>query len=637
MTLLSPASAVVSSVVAPPTVAALLLCAAARLAELNLRRPTTDEILAATGASRSRAYELKPRVEALLSEVARPVGRPSKLGPTPAPTALDLAGQMLDYVLNNLGCVSGPHGSRRYSDGLRHHVLELIAKHPDVPMHAVVEAIRIPLGTLKDWGRSLDTTLPDERVEVESTTGQAESESTAPGSNPRLAQVQTVLTEWKRWDGGFTGFCEHLRQHCAIPFGRSQIATILEACGVRMPRRRQGRSPDETALHNAFETFFPHAQWVGDGTQVVIEVDGVARVYNIELNVDAYSAAFVGAHVSPTEDSEAVIAAFQDARDSTGVQPIALLLDNKPSNHIPDVDDALQPTSRIRATSDRPQNKAHAEGAFGLLKPTLEGLTLAGSSPDELAASFLRALVIVAGRAINHRPRKDRQGRSRVQLLDDTPSAEDVERAKQALEKRMRRQELARKTRAARQDPVVRATIADAYSRLGLDDPDGHLLTATARYPLDAAVEGIAIFESRQRMNKLPAGVDARYLLGIIRNIDGENDTWDLAMALWDERVRAGDRIARLLDQERNGLTEQHRTAEDQLLACIERALTDSRRLQSFFWLTAAADLIRAEPDHDQHRLFRLAARRIAAAHSIERARRITAQRFLAAKLRPLR
>jgi hypothetical protein len=38
--------------------------------------------------------------------------------------------------------------------------------------------------------------------------------------------------------------------------------------------------------------------------------------------------------------------------------------------------------------------------------------------------------------------------------------------------------------------------LADAYHHLDLDDPDGHLLTATARYPIDAVVEAIVLSDN---------------------------------------------------------------------------------------------------------------------------------------------
>lgn len=44
----------------------------------------------------------------------------------------------------------------------------------------------------------------------------------------------------------------------------------------------------------------------------------------------------------------------------------------------------------------------------------------------------------------------------------------------------------ARQTLAARQNPEVRAALADAFARFSFADPDGELLNAIARYPLDA-------------------------------------------------------------------------------------------------------------------------------------------------------
>ena len=366
-------------------------------------------------------------------------------------------------------------------------------------------------------------------------------------------------------------------------------------------------------------------------------VNGELFVFNLELNVDPYSGAFIGAEVSGTEDSHAVIQTFRDAIEETGTQPIALLLDNKPSNHVDVVAEILGDTLLIRATPFRPENKAHCEGAFGLLKPNLEGLTLKGDSPEVLAASFLRAIVIAAARAINNRPRKDRGGRTRVDLLGDEPTTEEIEDARSALEERLRKQELARETTAARQDPVVRATIEAAYVRLNLDDPQGHLLTATARYPLDAIVEGIAIFEAKQRAGTLPAGVDARYLLGIVHNVSQERETWELALSLWKERAAARDRITVMLENRRRQVERDASSTERCIIEYIDHALLAEGRIERFFWLGAATDLITDRPNGTHLQLFRLAARRIAAAHSVSSETRNLSQRFIAAKILPLR
>jgi hypothetical protein len=613
------------------SIASLLVLAVSWLRELGLLHPTVEQVLDATGASRSRAYELLPRLEASLEQLARSPGRPKRQAREPAPP--NLTTELLQYVYTHPGCVGGGDARRRYSRGLRLFVLEQIETHKDVPLESIAESTAIPLGTLKDWLRGEQTAVS---TEVDDEMG----EPTAP--DPRGPQIETILAEWERWDGGFSAFCDHVQLHCRVPFGRTLIGRILEANGLRHRQRRSGRSPDELALRGAFETFFPHAQWIGDGTAlgvavaIPVEVQGELHVFNLELAVDAYSGAFVGAHISAVEDSQAVIQAFQDAIDATGERPLALLLDNKPSNHTGDVLGAAGDTLVIPATPYRAQNKAHCEGGFGLLKPTLEGLVLRGSAKAELAASYLRNLVTAVCRAINHRPRADRGGRSRVELLGDTPSAEEVDQARQALADRLRRQTKARETKAARQDPVVRDTLADAYERLGLDDPTGNILTATARYPLEAVVEAVALFEGRRRAQTLPDTADARYLLGIAKNIATERESWEIAVALWDARVAARDAVALHLDRRRRDLDARLHEPFDLIRACVDRAVESCGRLDRFFWLTAAADVIAAQPKASHENLFRLAARRIAATYALASRHRTAAIRFLAAKLHPL-
>jgi hypothetical protein len=75
--------------------------------------------------------------------------------------------------------------------------------------------------------------------------------------------IQTILSEWDAWEGKFLPFCDHLAEHFRVPYKRTAIAAVLEAHGIRLRRPRVGRSPDETALRESFETFFP-AQWVAE-------------------------------------------------------------------------------------------------------------------------------------------------------------------------------------------------------------------------------------------------------------------------------------------------------------------------------------------------------------------------------------
>ena len=119
----------------------------------------------------------------------------------------------------------------------------------------------------------------------------------------------------------FSDFCAYLKADCRVPYGPTLVSSILFARGLRTPARREGRSPDERALRDAFEVFFPNAQWVGDGSQVALELSGARHVFNLELLVDSYSGAFVGASLGDQEDSEAVALAMADAKATTNATP----------------------------------------------------------------------------------------------------------------------------------------------------------------------------------------------------------------------------------------------------------------------------------------------------------------------------
>jgi hypothetical protein len=606
-------------VVSPLLAAGLILAALPHLAGVHLSAPSATEVIDACGVSRSQAYALRARIWAVIPECQRPPGRPAD-APAP-PTPPELRGQVLQFVYAHPGCVHGGPERRRYSDAFRLFVLDRAAEHVGLSLPSLAEGICIPEETLRDW-------LRGDRPHVHP------PPTAAVDRSPTIPQVETVLNAWDSWQGGFLTFCEHVQIELRIPFSRALLSEILEANGSRVPRRRRGRSPDESGLRGQFETFFAGAQWVGDGKTVVAEVDGERVACNLELHVDAHTGAFVGLVVTPTEDAAAVVQAFEDAVATTGEAPLALLLDNKPSNHAPEVDQALGETARIRATPFRPPNKAHVEGAFGLFAQTIPDIVLATEDPVALVRQVVLLVATTWARATNRRPRADRGKQSRFGLYGaDPPSEADVTRAREALQERRRRQELARQTLAARQDPVVRDVIADAFTRFGLVDPEGHLLNAVARYSLDHVLAGIATYTAKFGARTLPPGADARYLLGIVRNIAHEDEGWQMARELWRARLLERDRALQRLQDDADRLAEDQ-DPEPLVKSYVDRALATSRRGDRLFWLTAVADVLNAEPEpHLAEPLFRLAARRISATHAVDQRERLAAIRFLAANV----
>jgi hypothetical protein len=627
--------------VSPLVQAAVLLVARILCKHFTLPHASTEEILATTGASRSRAYELCAALLALLPTLMRPCGRPAQSNGAPPAHAEtnDITGAVLRYVMQHPGCVRASGERQGYSDAFRHFIIELREQHPHLAIETFSRLCEIPLGTAKPW-------LAQPRVISSSSTAAssaAEKDTTSASDDHQARQthIETILTEWKKWHGTFLDFTKHVSHHLRVPMGRQLIAHILEAHGVRLPRKRTGRSPDELALRNAFETFFPGAQWVGDGKTVRVVLDREHFTFNLQLDVDAHTGAWVGLSVRDHEDSAAVIESFESGVATTGAAPLAQLLDNKPSNHTTEVDAVLTPvgTVRMRATPERPQNKAHVEGAFGLFSQEVPPIELDTSKGGHSVARALLLLVAMTfARAINHRPRADRGGLSRVELYADKPTDEQIDQARRALAERCRRQELARATLEARQRPEVRALLDDHFERLGLLDPERNVRQAIARYPLDAIADGIAIFTGKRRAGTLPEGVDARYLLGIVRNVAAQREGECVSEALLALRLEARDRALASLEVERAAVCMPIRADHDIIADCVARALASERSLDRLFWLQTLANAVRQRAEAAEHRdyLFFAAARLINTTFQASPHERQNAVRFLADRLVPL-
>lgn len=449
--------------------------------------------------------------------------------------------------------------------------------------------------------------------------------------------MQTVLDAWRSWEGSFVDFCQHVRHDLRVPFGIHLVRRILNVHAQRTTARRPGRSPDELALRGAFRTFFAGAQWVGDGMQVPVIIDEQRFVFNLELDVDAHTAALVGASVRDEEDSAAVVDAFADGRVTTGAPPLALLLDNRPSNHTPQVDAALGDTLRIRATLARPQNKAHVEGAFGLFSQILPLLVLdMRQDPRHIARTLLLLVVDVWARTTNHRPRRARKGNSRVDLYAQTPTPEQIDEARQALRQTLERQEQARRTLEARRRPDILALLDDAFAELELLDPERHVRLAIAGYPRDPIVNGIAIFRGKKHARTLPDGVDARYLLGIVKNVTAKTEGEYIAEELFDQRTQMRDRILAPLIAERDALLAKGDLSTT-IATCVDHALAIPTSLERRFWLDSLAAAIAAQPEPARRDLFLNAARRIEATFSLAPDERHDAVRYVADRLIPLR
>jgi hypothetical protein len=250
--------------------------------------------------------------------------------------------------------------------------------------------------------------------------------------------------------------------------------------------------------------------------------------------------------------------------------------------------------------------------------------------------ALLSLVAEVWARTTNHRPRRARKGSSRVDLYALAPTAEQIDAARQALRETLERQQRARRTLEARRRPEILALLDHAFAELELLDPERHVRLAIAGYPRDPIVNGIAIFRCKKRSNTLPDGVDARYLLGIVKNVTAKTEGECLAEELFDQRTQMRDRILAPLIAERDALLAKG-DVSNTIATCVDQALAIPTSLERRFWLDALAAAIAAQPEPARRELFLSAARRIEATFSLTPDQRHDTVRYLADRVIPLR
>src|SRR5690606_33807059 len=252
-----------------------------------------------------------------------------------------------------------------------------------------------------------------------------------------------------------------------------------------------------------------------------------------------------------------------------------------------------------------------------------------------LARRLVDIVVGTWARTTNHRPRRDRDGRSRVDLYADPPTHEQIEQARSELRDLADRQERARKTLLARRRPEVLSLLDDYFERLGLSDPERHFRIVIAGYPTNAIADGLIIFETKRRASTLPDGADARYLLGIVKNVAAKTEGEILAALLYDGRMEIRDRLLAPL----RALREPLRSEPDPnrvLGTCVEYAMDTSSRMERCFWLDAIIETLRDQPDADRRKRYLYAARLIEATYAATPRERHDAVRYVADRLIPV-
>ncbi|MDI1289398.1 MAG: hypothetical protein PSX37_05530, partial [bacterium] len=497
-------------------VAATFLVARELLPQWEKWPSSTSEVIEMTGAGRTQALTMRDRLREQLPDLLGTPGRPSAVPDASNKLALTYA--ILDYVYDHPGAVFRVEKRLTYADSFRRHILDLRAEMaPELSLEDFSMAARLPLGTLKEWLR-----LPQPGVTI-SEAAASDEQPSVDDDDPtiRSLHLRLIIKNWKPWKGSFQAFCEMLRAEHRLPYGNTFIGDVLH--GFRLRERKPRLQVEAPWSSETFRVFFPGAQWIGDGTDVVIHWNGETFIFNLEALTDGASNATVGFTVSDSEDENALRLAYEAGLVTTAAAavpvPIGILLDNRPSNHCPAAQADMPGTIIQRSTPGRGQSKAPIEGAFGLFQQAMPTLSVTGKTPREMARAALHLVFTAWFRGRNGKPRKKLDGLSPTEsYLKARPTPQEMHELRVWFEEHERRQDRARQTREARLDPVRLELLTRGLAELGIPDPERRLTLALAGYAREAIIQGLAIFRAKQTLGTLPADADAgRYLGGIIR------------------------------------------------------------------------------------------------------------------------
>jgi len=311
------------------------------------------------------------------------------------------------------------------------------------------------------------------------------------------------VTLWLSWKGTFLAFCKMLRTEHRLPYGDTFIGSFLQSAGLRQRRRAQ---PVEAPWSSGtFRSLFPGAQWLGDGTTLVVTIQGQRFSYNVQAELDVATNALVGFHVSDAEDEDAVRHAYEHGKHTAGGPPLAHTLDNRPCNHSPATQQVMEDTILLRATAGRGQAKAPLEGAFGLFQQAMPPLVVPGETSQDVARRMLQLILTAWAVGRNGKPRRRLRGKTPAETYANaSPTPEAVQEARDWFDELQRRQEQARLTREARLDPVRRELLQVGLAELGIPDEEHRLEVALAGYSRDAIARGLATFRAKQELGTLP-------------------------------------------------------------------------------------------------------------------------------------
>jgi hypothetical protein len=266
-------------------------------------------------------------------------------------------------------------------------------------------------------------------------------------------QIQFVVRVWQTYTAARkkikkTAFFKHLKRswkkqtswliNCPA---RKTVEDMLRGNGFG---KIKSRPPAK--YYPPVTRFYPNAQVLLDGKDVIISLLNQAYQFVVEFCQDIATSNIGGNAISHTETAEVVVQA-SDQHCATFGKPLAALVDNSSGNGKATLSLGAQGMLVIRAHPYRPETKGLIEGEFGIFEKKVSTIVIAGTTPQEMALSIITQISSIYLRLRNQTPRCSVCPFKPHAMMNYQPTAEQKQQAYDWLKAMSERQQLQQEQR----------------------------------------------------------------------------------------------------------------------------------------------------------------------------------------------
>lgn len=308
-----------------------------------------------------------------------------------------------------------------------------------------------------------------------------------------------------------------------------QFSSLLVRLGFVTAR---GVFLNNTGL-DVIKRFAPNSVWGTDGKSINIIINGKLYRWVWQCLIDYKTTVLVGGVINKSETTGNLLEAIAQAKETTGITPMAIVLDNRLSENLPAIKEYLDKMNIeiIKTFPGNSKSNGITENNFKVFENWVQGkggnIIINADSPESLSFSIAQLVTEIFTQMRSHSPRASLDGKSSSDVAKNTSplSQEEMQKIRdelKALSNRFKNESALPIICEAKEQAILLA--------LELVKPPNQELfrkrIGAAIFTNDLILQAISIFKT-QSLKYPEKKFDHTYFGGILRNLaDQQSLEW---------------------------------------------------------------------------------------------------------------